>query len=80
MTDPLSESIAWIDRSIAGLHPLTREVFLLHRIDGLTYEKIAARHHLSVVEVQTYIAEALDALRRAYARAQRPWWQRWLRR
>lgn len=45
--------------SVDALPPRTREVFKLHRIDGLQYKEIAERLDISVRTVEWHIAEAI---------------------
>ena len=42
----------------------SREVFLAHRLDGLSYVDIAKRTGLSVADVERHIAEAIVHLDR----------------
>ncbi|HSX56052.1 MAG TPA: RNA polymerase sigma factor [Sphingomonas sp.] len=46
------------------LSPTTREIFMAHRIDGLTYSEIAARTGRSVKQVEKAIARAMVELDR----------------
>jgi RNA polymerase sigma-70 factor (ECF subfamily) len=54
--------------AVQHLTPRTREVFILHRVDELTYTEIAARLGISVSTVEYHIMRALvhldEALRR----------------
>ena len=45
--------------SVAALPKRTREVFLLHRVDGLAYKEIAERLAISVRTVEWHVAEAI---------------------
>ena len=50
-----------LDRVAAGLaklNPRTREIFLMHRQEGLKYREIAARLGISVSAVEKHIASA----------------------
>ena len=49
---------------VASLPQRTREVFVLHRIDGLSYREIAVRLDISVRTVEWHIAEAIVRIRR----------------
>lgn len=51
-------------RAVDALAPRTREVFLLHRVDELSYKEIAARLGISTRTVEWHIAEALVRVRR----------------
>jgi DNA-directed RNA polymerase specialized sigma24 family protein len=77
---------------LEGLPNLMRAVFLLHRLDDLSYDDIAWRCGISVDEVVLRMADGLTALRQSYAgdptflarirRAMLPWrfaWARWCR-
>lgn len=59
-----------VGEALGRLRPKTRDIFLMHRIDGLSYEEIAAAMGMSVKGVEKQIAKALRAIRRA--RTQRP--------
>jgi RNA polymerase sigma factor (sigma-70 family) len=50
-----------LNKIMAGLDslgPRTREIFLLHRIDGLKYREIAAQFDITVSAVEKHIAKA----------------------
>lgn len=49
---------------VAALPPRTREVFLLHRLDRLSYREIAQRLEISVRTVEWHIAEAVARIGR----------------
>ncbi len=53
------ELIERIERSLAGANPRTREVFLLHRFDGVSYAQIAEQLGISTKAVTNHIAKAL---------------------
>ena len=64
--------------ALLRLPRFTREVFLAHRIDDLSYIEIAARSGVSVRRVEREIARALVGLDRALTELPRSrWWQRW---
>lgn len=71
-------TVAEIDRAIARLRPVERDAFLLHRIDGLAYDVIAARLGMTAHEVEEHIASALSQLTRQLRRARATKWRRWL--
>lgn len=60
--------VARVDRAVQVLRPKTREIFLLHRIDGLDYVEIAERMGMSVKGVEWQMGQALDHIRRRVAR------------
>lgn len=49
---------------VALLPPRTREVFVLHRIEGYSYKEIAARLDISVRTVEWHIAQAIVRISR----------------
>jgi RNA polymerase sigma-70 factor (ECF subfamily) len=49
---------------VALLPPRTREVFILHRIDGHSYRDIAARLDISVRTVEWHVAQAIVRISR----------------
>jgi len=53
------ELIERIERRFAEAHPHTRQAFWLHRFDGLTYQEIAQRLHISTMTVRRHIAKAV---------------------
>ncbi|MBP6898514.1 MAG: sigma-70 family RNA polymerase sigma factor [Burkholderiaceae bacterium] len=55
------ETLLQIDRLLDGLPPLSRQVFLLAQLDGLTLQQIAERTGLPVISVRRHIQRALVA-------------------
>jgi len=53
-----------VESSVEKLPPKRKEVFLLNRIDGLTYKEIADKTNLSLKTVEAHIRLALQDLRR----------------
>jgi RNA polymerase sigma factor (sigma-70 family) len=53
------ELIERIEKSLAAANPRTREAFLLHRFDGMSYAEIAERFSISTRAVTNHIAKAL---------------------
>lgn len=62
---PADEQMARVEKAIARLPERTREVFLMHRFDDLSYERIAGRLGIDVKEVEAHIAATLVAILRA---------------
>jgi len=50
---------------IRSLPPRTRDAFLLHRFEDLTYRQIADRLGVSVSMIEKHLAEALKRLKSA---------------
>lgn len=58
-----------VERTISRLSPLTREIFLMHRLEGLRYPEIARIKGISVKTVESHMSRALAAIRRARGKA-----------
>ncbi|WP_444930624.1 sigma-70 family RNA polymerase sigma factor [Microbulbifer sp. SSSA002] len=48
-----------IDQLLGGLRPIEKTVFLMARLDGLTYRQVAEQQGLSLSSVEKYIAKAM---------------------
>lgn len=57
------QNLAAAAAAIRALPPKTRDAFLLHRFESLTYRQIAGRLGISVSMVEKHIAEALRQLK-----------------
>jgi RNA polymerase sigma-70 factor (ECF subfamily) len=62
----LREKLDQYDAVLARLRPKTREIFLLHRIEGLTYGQIAAKTGLSQSGVEKHMMKAIAHLDRLF--------------
>lgn len=58
------EKLAKLDAGVQRLNRRTREIFLLHRVEGLTYAQIAEETGMSVKGVKKQMMKALLHLRR----------------
>jgi RNA polymerase sigma-70 factor (ECF subfamily) len=52
------ERLERVKAGLAELSPRTREIFLMHRIEGLKYREIAARLGITVSAVEKHVARA----------------------
>jgi RNA polymerase sigma-70 factor (ECF subfamily) len=52
-----------LDEIIKELPQHQKEVYLLHRVEGLKYKEIAERLHISVNTVETHMSRALKTIR-----------------
>lgn len=59
----VKELTALLEKAVAALPPRRREVFLLHRHEGLTYEQIATRLQISRHTVKEHMVAALVFLK-----------------
>ncbi|WP_447726041.1 RNA polymerase sigma factor [Sphingomonas koreensis] len=53
------DTLRRLETALARLKPRTREIFLAHRVDGLSYVEIAARTGLSVKGVEKHMSRAI---------------------
>lgn len=60
------ESLRRLDRILDELPPRTREIFLLNRLDGLSYTQLAVRYGLSIAAIEKQMSKALAHLRRRF--------------
>jgi RNA polymerase sigma factor (sigma-70 family) len=58
-----------LDAAMMRLRPKTREIFMAHRIDGMTYAEIAERTGLSVKGIEKQMSKALVQLDRMLNRS-----------
>jgi len=56
------ERMARLSICLRRLSPKTRDIVLSYRLEGLTYQEIAARHGLSVSTVEKHVARAMVQL------------------
>lgn len=76
-SDP--ELLNRIEQAMLTLTPKTREIFIAHRVHGLSYQQIAERTGLSVRRVERHIASALYGIDRFLEGPPLRWWERFLR-
>lgn len=62
------EAIVRLDRALDELSERTREIFLLNRLDGLSYTQLAVRFDLSVAAIEKHMSKALAHLRKRLPR------------
>jgi RNA polymerase sigma-70 factor (ECF subfamily) len=51
-----------LETAMLRLRPLTREIFMAHRLDGYTYREIAERTGLSLKRVEKHMSRAIAQL------------------
>ena len=66
------QALARVRDAILGLSPRCRAVYLMHRVEGLSYPEIARRCGISTKAVEKQMSNALRALREARERAGDP--------
>jgi RNA polymerase sigma-70 factor (family 1) len=57
-----------VQKALAELPPRCREVFILHRLENLTYRQIATQLDISPRTVEHHVANAVFHLRKAFSR------------
>jgi RNA polymerase sigma factor (sigma-70 family) len=55
----MAQAISQLDEALFGLPVVVREAFLYSQLDGMAYEDIAQRMHVSVRTVARYVKQAL---------------------
>ena len=58
------ETLVRLEKAMAKLKPKTREVFLAHRIEGLSYAEVAQRTGLSIKGVEKQMSKAIAKIDR----------------
>jgi len=58
-----------LEAALLKLKPKTREILLAHRLDGATYNEIAAMHGLSVKGVEWHMSKAIAQIQRLVDRS-----------
>jgi RNA polymerase sigma-70 factor (ECF subfamily) len=53
------DTLSQFEQAIVGMTPKSAEIFLLHRVDGLTYDEIRERMGLSLGAIEYHIMRAL---------------------
>lgn len=66
------QELAIIGKAILRLSPKCRQVFLLHRMEGMTYSEIAVHFGISESMVRKYISKAIAHLAAVVAQATGP--------
>ncbi len=69
-TDPVAglearDRLERLRAALLRLRPRTRDIFLAHRLDGLSYKEVAERFDLTVKGVEWHMSKAIDHLDRA---------------
>jgi RNA polymerase sigma-70 factor (ECF subfamily) len=66
LTDILAKELSeQIEKAIRSLPPQCREVFILHKLDGLSYDEVAEKLNVTVNTVRTQITRAMKKMKTA---------------
>ncbi|MGZ2834454.1 sigma factor-like helix-turn-helix DNA-binding protein, partial [Pseudomonas aeruginosa] len=60
------EALQHAAKALGELPERTRNIFLLNRLDGLTYTQLAARYAVSVKAIERDMSRALNHLRQRF--------------
>jgi RNA polymerase sigma-70 factor (ECF subfamily) len=71
-----AELLRRLEHAIRTVPRRTREIFLAHRLDDMSYAEIAQRTGLSVREVERHMARAIYRLCKEVDREPLRWWER----
>lgn len=58
------ERLREIEATLNAINPRTRDIFFMHRVDGLSYAQIADHFDISVSAIEKHIAKAMSAVGR----------------
>jgi RNA polymerase sigma factor (sigma-70 family) len=73
-SDP--ELLRRMEEAMRNIPKLQREIFLAHRLDGMSYGEIARRTGLTVRQVERHMARALYKLAKQIEGGKLSWWER----
>ena len=73
------ELLKKLERAMLKLPRSTREIFLAHRLDDMSYQKIADRTGLTVRQVERHMAKAIYRVCKELDDEPLRWWERLLR-
>jgi RNA polymerase sigma factor (sigma-70 family) len=73
-SDP--EFLNRIEQAMLSLPSKTREIFIAHRVHGLSYQQIADRTGISVRRVKRHMVRALCQIDRTLEGEPLRWWER----
>jgi RNA polymerase sigma factor (sigma-70 family) len=76
--DPDPERLNALEKAVSRLPRTTREIFLAHRLEDMSYEEIAHRTGLSVRQVERHMARAIYRLSKEVCDGPTRWWERLL--
>jgi len=76
--EPDPELLKRLEKAVKRLPRTTREIFLAHRLDDMSYQEMADRTGLSVRHVERHMARAIYRLCKDLDREPLRWWERLL--
>lgn len=71
------DQLQQLEAAILTLRPVHREIFLLNRVEKLSYAEISGRLDITTEQVERTIAAAICALDREICRVNRPRCRLW---
>ena len=76
-SDRPSVTLERLEKAVASLRPIEREVLLLSARERLSNDEIAARLGITPEAAEYLLAQAICRLDWALERQERPWWRFW---
>ena len=70
------DRLSQMEEAMRNIPKLQREIFLAHRLDGLSYAEIARRTGLTVKQVERALAKAIYKLSQQLDGRRLSWWER----
>lgn len=65
------QDLKLVEQVVLQLPPVWRKVFLLSRVEGLTYREISQRMNVSVKQIEKYMSKSLKRIRDAFISVQK---------
>ena len=73
------ELLKRLELAMLRLPHSTREIFLAHRLDDMSYQEIADRTGLTIRQVERHMAKAIYRLSKEFDDEPLRWWERLFR-
>ncbi len=73
---PDHELLRRIEQAMLNIPTLQREIFMAHRLDGLSYDELAERTRLTVRQIERHMARAIYKLDKQLHGRKLSWWER----
>lgn len=74
---PDPDLLRQMEEAMLGMPNLQREIFMAHRLDGMSYGEIAGRTGLTVRQVERHMARAIYKLAKQLDGRNLTLWERW---
>jgi RNA polymerase sigma-70 factor (ECF subfamily) len=71
------ELLRRLEEAMLNMPKMQREIFMAHRLDGMSYGEIARRTGLTAGQVERHMARAIYKLDKQLHDGKLSWWERW---